>query len=155
MNKNHLFIALGAVVFAIFLQFVSVGLLGNSVVSNIPILGELLTVIDFLFLFNYLNDGLDLYNIEQVVLRVISLAATAYTLIILNEWGFDKLNELFNDSPDYARIIKVITIVVAIIIHYFVYFILHAIYIDIFYQIIHKVQIEFDKVKKQIQYLKY
>ncbi|NOU66835.1 hypothetical protein GC096_22565 [Paenibacillus sp. LMG 31461] len=152
-NKNYLLYFIGAVGIAVLLQFISIGLLGNSVASNIPLLGELLTVIDFLYLTHYLNHGLDLNNMEQFLLRAVSLAATAYTAIKMFDWGFYRLNELFNDSPDFAPIVKGLTIVVAIIIHFFIYFALHTIYIDTLYQLFHRVQVELDTVQKLIQNL--
>ncbi|MBO9604988.1 MAG: hypothetical protein J7639_03515 [Paenibacillaceae bacterium] len=150
MNKRHIYYFLGAVSCSILLQFISIGMLGNSVASNTPILGEILTVIDFLYFNHYLNQGLDINNMEQFLLRAISLAATAYTAIKLNDFGLHKLNELFNDSPEFAPVIKGITIVCAIVIHFFIYFALHIMYIDTLYSLFHRVQEEMDKVRTLI-----
>ncbi|AJS59996.1 hypothetical protein [Paenibacillus sp. IHBB 10380] len=140
MEQKHIYIFLAVVIVASLLQFISIGFLGNSIASNTPVLGELLTFIDYLYFTNYLKNGLDMSNMVPFGLRAVSLVATAYTVIILYDIGFYKLNELFNDSKEFAPIIKGITIIAAIVIHYFIYYFLHTIFIGILFPLYHKIE---------------
>ncbi|REK75185.1 hypothetical protein [Paenibacillus paeoniae] len=143
MNKKFIIFG-GIIVVAIILQFINVGLVGNSVVSNIPVLGELLTLIDFLFIFDHLNQGLTISNMQQFLLRVVSLIATLYTAIKINDLGLNRFNEFFGDE----RIIKYITIVAAIVIHMVIYFIFHKMYIETIFALLHRITDELNKINE-------
>ncbi|MEK4994457.1 hypothetical protein BSK62_17045 [Paenibacillus odorifer] len=155
MGKKYIYYLLGAIIASILLQFISIGILGNSIASNTPILGELLTVIDYFYLTHYLNHGLDMSNMENFLLRAVSLGATAYTAITLYDWGFYKLKELFKDSDELAPIIQLITIIVAIIIHFVIYYFLYTVYVETLFTLFHKLNTEMEKINKMFETFSY
>ncbi|WP_373233130.1 hypothetical protein [Cohnella sp.] len=130
-GKRFVFIGLGVVLCAITLQSVSIGLLGNSIVSNLPWLGSLLTIIDALYLSHYLNSGITIGNLGQFTLRAISLAATGVAVAKYYEWGIYRLKELLNDwDESLSRLIQFLIFAIAVAVHFVAYYFLHVVYVE-------------------------
>ncbi|WCR29700.1 hypothetical protein L3476_13830 [Paenibacillus thiaminolyticus] len=101
----------------------NVGLFLGSVVSNIPILDNILTAIDFIFLHQYMSDGITVDNIGGFITRLISIAATLYTMAKLMDLKVPSLND--------DTVIKVIFVIIAIGIHFCFSYITQMIYVEL------------------------
>lgn len=155
-RKRFVFIGLGVVLCAITLQSVSIGLLGNSIVSNLPWLGSLLTFIDVLYLSHYLNSGITVGNLGQFVLRAISLAATALAVAYYYDRGIYRLKELLNDwDESLSRLIQFLIFAIAVAVHFLAYYILHMIYVELLLGSFLKFQEEMDKLRGLLDSVQY
>ena len=81
------------------MQFYSLGTLEGSFLSNIPVLGDILTFFDVIVTFYYIRVGLTDENVIPFFLRVLSLLATIYTMTVLYRFRIHPNSEeehLFN-----------------------------------------------------------
>ncbi len=93
--KTYVIILIGAII----LQFCSLETLEGSFLSNLPILGDILTFFDVIVTFYYMRVGLTDENVITFFMRVISLLATIYTITALYRFRIHPNSEeeyLFN-----------------------------------------------------------
>lgn len=93
MNKVVLFLV--SLVLAILIQFLSMGFLESSIAGNTPILGNILFFIDIGYLIYYMHGEITVGILPLMIARVISIAATAYTVSLLSKFASIYIEESY------------------------------------------------------------
>lgn len=93
MNKVVLFLV--SLVLAIIIQFLSMGLLESSIAGNTPFLGNILFIIDIGYLIYYMHGEITVGIVPLMIARVISIAATVYTISLLSKLPSIDLEESY------------------------------------------------------------
>lgn len=137
-----------AVVIAVVVQFVSVGVFASSILGNLPILGNLLMFVDIGALIYFLNDGIDHNNFIVFCGRLGSLIGTIYTLEKLSKIEFFAMKLEFERSKFY----KWCLIIIGVFINFGYMFVITQIYIPIF-ELLHRSLEETELMFKQLENL--
>lgn len=117
---SKLILILISIASAIVLQFITLGVLGSSIAGNIPILGDILLIIDIGYYLNYLQGNITISTVSLILTRAVSIAATAYTLDLISKLDFFELRD--------SLVYKVFLFCIAVFVNYFILSLLSSIF---------------------------
>ncbi|WP_411734871.1 hypothetical protein [Paenibacillus sp. M2] len=146
--ENFLLRAGIALIIAIVVQFISLGVFASSILGNLPILGNLLMIFDIGALIYFYNDGIDNNNFIVFLGRLGSLIGTIYTLEKLSKIDFFVMKLEFERSKFY----KWCLIIIGVFINFGYMFVITQIYIPIF-ELLHRSLEETELMFKQLENL--
>lgn len=127
MNKEKIQLVIIAIIIAFILQFINMSTLENSIVGNIPIIGNILMFFDVTYIFKYAHEGFSPDNGTIFFMRFLSVAVSLITASYLLE--FKSIAKVSNNQE--SIMIGFLFFIIAIAINFGLMWIMQSLYLSI------------------------
>jgi hypothetical protein len=112
----------------------------NTILSSIPILGEILTAIDFIILVKLANDGITLDNASLFFMRFISIGASLMAVSQIIEWRLPSIEK------ENSLEINLLAFTLIVVFNFFFMWIFQEIYINTIFELLSKIREQLNQI---------